>query len=238
MRIFLVFALILCLNITYAAAGDSLSSWSGHIKAGGFFLKGNTDKFSTSGEFQLMFRKGIIESILSATASYGESDGVKDENDRSATYTLDFYYDNIWSPFILQFAEYSFARNIDLRSQSGAGIKYTFVPFPKYKSSLSAAGIFDYTNYKNVPGYDDSKTFRLSIRLKSKILLLNGMMVLSHVTFYQPSVKEIRDRIWRSETSVGINITSMITFSTTYKYQYEYYTVEDRKNTTMKWISG
>jgi hypothetical protein len=225
----LLLTLLLLLNLTSVKAQDSISPWSAKFKAGGLYLQGNTNKFFGSAEGLITFRKGIVESILSASVTYGESDGIKDDNDLGVTYTFDLWYDNIWSPFVLQYTEYGFSRNIELRSQSGAGIKYTFVPFPNYKSSLSAAGIYDYTNYKNIEGYSDSRTFRISVRLKTKLLLFGERFLISHVTFYQPSVKEIRDRIWNSETTLGINISEIFSFNTTYKYHYEFYTVQDRK---------
>jgi hypothetical protein len=220
---------VLLLNLISVNAQDTLDPWSGKVKAGGLYLQGNTNKFYGTAEGQIMFRKGIVESIIFSKATYGESDGIKDDNDITVNYTFDLWYDNIWSPFILQFAEYSFARNIDIRSQSGAGIKYTFVPFARYKSSLSAAGLFDYTNYKNIAGYKDSKTFRISVRFKTKLLLFDEKLTITNVTFYQPSIKEIRDRIWQSESSLAFGISEILSFITTYRYHYEFYTVEDRK---------
>lgn len=135
--------------------------------------------------------------------------------------TIDLFYDNIFSPFVLQLTDYNFAREIDLRSQSGGGLKYTFINIPGIKASLSAAGIFDYTNLKERPGNSDSRTWRLSARLKFKSSLFGGRINVSHYTFYQPSFKDYNNAIWRSESELSAPLTEFLAVSTTYSFTHE-----------------
>jgi hypothetical protein len=198
--------------------------------AGGFYQTGNTDKFYTASTGEIKVTKGIVESILTASLDYGETDKIKDENNFISSLTFDMWYDNIWSPFFLQYGEFSFARNISFRSQTGAGIKYTFLPQADYRTSLSGAGIYDYTNYNELSGYEDKKTTRLSFRFKSKILVYGGFIAFTHITFFQPNVKELRDRIWKTETIFEVKPADEFYLFTSYKYNYEYYTTAGSKN--------
>jgi Protein of unknown function, DUF481 len=195
--------------------------WSGYFKVAGLYLKGNTDKiFSVTGA-EIKRTDRIIETILSATLDYGESDGIKDENDLYSSAAVDLFYDRMFSPFVLQLAEFGYSREIDLRSQTGAGLKYTFVEIPEFKASISAAGIYDYTNLSDEPGNTDSRTWRLSARFKFKSVLFDGRISISHVTFYQPSFKDFTNAIWRSESELSMPLTSFLNINAAYLYKHE-----------------
>jgi len=195
--------------------------WSGFFNVGGFVQKGNTDKIYAVSSGEIKRVDGILESTAFASLGYGESDGIKDDNELVSTLTFDLFYDNILSPFVLQLTGFSFAREIDLRSQTGGGLKYTYVDVPEFKSSISAAGIYDYTNFKDKPGNVDSRTWRLSARFKFKSELFGGRINISHVTFYQPSFNNFKVAIWWSETGIGIPITDFLNLNATYNITHE-----------------
>lgn len=199
----------------------SKASWTGLFKVEGSYQKGNTNKIFGMSKGEVKRTDGLLESILTARLTYGESDGLKDENELSSSLTFDLFYDNIFSPFILQQTDFNYAREIDLRSQSGGGLKYTFINIPELKASLSGAGIYDYTNLKERPGNADSRTWRLSARLKFKSSLFNGRINISHYTFYQPSFKDFKNTIWRSESELSAPLTEFLAISSTYSYTHE-----------------
>ena len=195
--------------------------WSGFLKLSGLYLKGNTDKIFAVSSAELKRSDGILESIAMATLDYGETDGLKDENDLYSALTFDLFYDRMFSPFILQLTEFGYSREIDLRSQSGGGLKYTFVNIPEFKASISAAGIYDYTNLKDKPGNNDSRTWRLSARLKFHSVLFGGRIEISHTTFYQPSFKKLSNAIWRSESELSMPLTWFLKVTAAYLYKHE-----------------
>lgn len=200
---------------------EGKTHWSGSLKAEGSYQKGNTNKIYGMSKGEIKRTDGLLESILIAKLTYGESDGLKDENELSSSLTFDLFYDNIFSPFVLQLTDFNYAREIDLRSQSGGGLKYTFINIPEIKASLSGAGIFDYTNLRERPGNSDSRTWRLSVRLKFKSSLFGGRINVSHYTFYQPSFKDIKNAIWRSESELSAPITDFLAVSSTYSFTHE-----------------
>jgi hypothetical protein len=199
----------------------SKTHWSGLFKVEGSYQKGNTNKIFGMSKGEVKRTDGLLESILAAKLTYGESDGLKDENELSSSLTFDLFYDNIFSPFILQQTDFNYGREIDLRSQSGGGLKYTFINIPEIKASLSGAGIYDYTNLKERPGNADSRTWRFSARLKFKSSLFNGRINISHYTFYQPSFKDFKNTIWRSESELSAPLTGFLAVSSTYSYTHE-----------------
>jgi hypothetical protein len=195
--------------------------WSGSFKVEGSYQKGNTNKILGMMKGEVKRTDRVLESILTGKIVYGESDDVKDENDFYSSFTMDLFYNRMFSPFLLQLTEFSFGREIDLRSQSGAGLKYTFVNIPEIKASISAAGIFDYTNLREKPGNNDSRTWRLSARLKFTLTLFNSSLILAHATFYQPSYKHLKNAIWRSDTELALPLTTFLFVSSTYSYIHE-----------------
>ncbi len=199
----------------------SKTHWSGSFKVEGFYQKGNTNKIYAVSGGEVKREDGIVETILSASLGYGESEGLKDENDFYSSFTIDLFYKNKFSPFLLQLTEYSYSRDIDLRSQSGGGIKYTFIEVPEFKSSISAAVIYDYTNLREKPGNTDSRLWRLSARFKFKFTPFGDKVTLSHFTFYQPSLKEYKNASWRSETTLAAPLTEFLAFISTYRYTHD-----------------
>lgn len=212
--------------------------WSGFFKVGGFYQKGNTNKIYAVSSGEIKRADGILESIAFVSLGYGESDGIKDDNELSSSLTFDLFYNNILSPFVLQLTGFSFSREINLRSQSGGGLKYTYVDIPEFKSSISAAGIYDYTDLKEKPGNNDSRTWRLSSRFKFKSTLFGGRINISHVTFYQPSFKNISNAIWWSETGIETPLTDFLNINATYNITHEDVVPAGVKKTDQKIIFG
>jgi hypothetical protein len=209
------------INIAVVKKDSSITEWTGSLKAEGTYRKGNTNYIFGFSEGEIKRADGILETILAAKLTYGESDGIKDENELRSSFTIDLFYKNIFSPFLLQQTDFNYAREIDLRSQSGAGLKYTFIDIRELKASISAAGIYDYTNLKERPGNSDSRTWRLSARLKFKTELFGSRIKLSHYTFYQPSFKDFNNTIWRSESELSAPLTEFLAVTSTYSYSHE-----------------
>jgi hypothetical protein len=223
-------------SVTFAQNNPVDSSRSKHwnlsISANGIFLNGNTNKIYGSMKTEIKRKDKILETILVVLYGYGEQDNKKDESLFYSSLTADLFYENNLSPFILQYTEFNYSLNIDLRSQTGLGFKYTFFKDKSkiFKASLSLATIYDYTNYTDISGYTDRKTARLSSRLKAKIILFEGKISLQNITFYQPSFKELNDAIWKSETKAEFPLSDVLSVNATYIYTYEFYVPAGKKN--------
>lgn len=224
MKIFTLFLLIttsFCFRV-FGQSSDSLSSvWAGSFTAGGFYQSGNTNKIYLYGNGEIRRADRIIETILNLTAGYGEKNQIKDEYNLLSIFTADLYYEKRWSPFILQILEYNFAKGIELHSQSGAGLKYVFIPFKKNKSSISLALIYDYINLTDKPGNSDVDKLRYSFRIKTHQNLLNSRVIFSGVGFYQPAVTNFADVNIRIQSSFEVNLTGQFSVNATFLYAKE-----------------
>lgn len=214
------------------------SMWSGAFSFGGFYQRGNTNKLYGESKGELKRADGLLESIFSATLTYGETDDIKDENEIYSSLTFDLFYEDKFSPFVLQITQYDFGRNIDLRSQSGGGLKYTFIRIPELKASVSSALLYDYTNLADAPGNYDSRITRLSFRVKLGVNLFGSRIMISHFTFYQPSVKDFTNAIWRSESALNAPLTKFLFITSVYRYTHEDVVSVGRKKSDHKLSFG
>lgn len=195
--------------------------WSAFLSAEGLYQSGNTSKMFIQSKGELKRDVNDFEAILFASYGYGESKGKKDDNNFTSSLTGDFFRSSKFTPFLLQIIEYSFAKGIEIRSQSGAGLKYTFIRDSKHKSSVSAALIYDYTNLIQKPGNYDVDAKRLSMRLKSRQDLLSSRMILSFTGFYQPSLDDFSAANIRIDVSIDFPIVKKVYLRTSYLYSFE-----------------
>lgn len=194
------------------------SDWALSASTEGLYQSGNTSKLYVNAMSELKRADRFVESILGAYFGYGESKGKKDANDLSATFTTDLFYKNKWSPFILQYTEYNFGSGIDIRSQSGAGIKYVFIEDPDHRSSVSVAGIYDYTNLADKPGNFNNSTTRLSLRLRTRQIAFDDKLQFSFTAYYQPSLNNFKNVIIRFETNLKIPLSKHFSINSTYRF--------------------
>ena len=198
-----------------------MSEWSAFLSGEGLYQSGNTSKFFLQSKGELKRDVKDFEGILFISYGYGESKGKKDDNSFTSSLTGDFFRSRMFTPFLLQIIEYSFAKGIDIRSQSGAGLKYTFIREKEHKSSISAALIYDYTNLAQKPGNYNVDILRLSFRVKTRQEILNSKLILSFTGFYQPALKDFSAANIRIDFSADIPIVSNFYFRSSYLYSFE-----------------
>jgi len=238
--------LILILLLTFLIPSNILSQqidsvnsgWSGFISGEGLYQSGNTNKLYLQSKGELKADLNNFEGILYASYGYGEAKGRKDDNNFILSFTGDFFRTRKFTPFILQILEYNFAKGIDIKSQSGAGLKYTFIKNNKHKSSVSAAIIYDYTNLIQKPENYDMEIIRLSMRLKTRQELFDSRMILSFTGFYQPMMIDFSAHNIRIECSVDFPIVHKIYFRSSYLYTFEDVVSVGRKRADNKLTFG
>jgi len=235
-------SLLLFISMTSSALSQSKdtldSAFSGMLSAEGLYQSGNTSKMFIQGKGEIKYDTKNTESILSATLGYGESKGKKDDNFFSSYLTGDFFVRHTFTPFLLQITEYSFAKGIDLRSQTGGGLKYTFIKSTIHKSSVSAAIIFDYTKLADKPGNYDSEEMRLSLRFKTRNEIINERLIFSLTVFYQPSIADLSNSNIRADVSAEIPIVKKIYLKSSYLYSFESVVSVGRKRMDNKLVFG
>ncbi len=225
MRIGLIilFFAVFCLSLSVQDKNkdSTRSSWAGNFRVGGFYMKGNTNKFYAMGSGEVKRQDSIYTLDLLLTLDYGATNNIKDQNGMFGDFSADMYHYNLLSPLIMQIGEYNFGRGIVFRSQTGGGLKLNFIQQAEHKTSISLALIYDYTNLVNIPGNEDTRRWRLSWRFKTAQILFGNRLKLSNVTFFQPSVTAISNTIWRVETILDAPILSFLSLQVAYLYTHE-----------------
>ncbi|MBK7447678.1 MAG: DUF481 domain-containing protein [Ignavibacteria bacterium] len=238
-KIHILFLIFSAFSNSYCQTADSVkSAWSATVSMNGLYQSGNTNKIYISGKSEIKNSGNVIETILASYLGYGESNFKKDNNDFYTSLTADLFYKNRWSPFLLQYVEYNYSSGIDFRSQSGAGLKYILIQSDDHKTSISAACIYDYTNLTSIPGNSKIETPRLSVRFKTRQMLLSGKLIFSFVSFYQPSLEKIENAIFRCEASLEVPITKSIFVNAVYKYTDDDIVSAGRKRSDTKLTFG
>ncbi|HMQ68955.1 MAG TPA: DUF481 domain-containing protein [Ignavibacteria bacterium] len=242
---YFLFTLVLFIYTDPSIAHDSSkekdsseTKWSGSITGSGLYQSGNTNKFLIQGRGELKRVNKKLEMILNASGDYGENKGAKDDNSYYGSLTADLFYDNIFSPFVLQYLEYTFGKGIDLRSQTGGGLKYLFVPEDKHKSSVSLALIYDYLKLVEKPGNTQSKEARFSFRLKTKQKLFDDKLIFNFVFLFQPVVDEWSNSNKFLNTTLEIPLTNLFSLNVIYNYTFDNIVSVGRKRADNKLTFG
>lgn len=230
---------LICSEYSYSQSKDSAkTNWSGELIFTGLYQSGNTNKFLVQGKGTVKKTNRTLETILLLSGSYGENKSTKDDNTYYGALTADLFYEDILSPFLLQYAEYNYSKGIDFRSQSGGGIKYTFLPEKDHRSSVSLALIYDYLNLQNKPGNSKSKEIRFSIRVKTKQIVLDNHMNLIFVCMYQPVVNYFSKSNLYIEGTVEVPLTKLLRLNSIYTYSFDNVVSVGRKRADNKLTFG
>jgi len=199
----------------------SVPEWSGSLSGEGLYQSGNTRKFYIHGKGSITRADRYLETILLASYGYGENRGRKDDNEMIASFTADLFYKNKFSPFILQYLNYSFAKGIDLRSQSGGGVKYVAVENEDHKTSISLALIYDYEKLAQKPGNYDQENMRFSLRIRTKQNIVKDRLMFNVTAFYQPVVNNFSRANFRVDAGLKMPIVAGVSLISNYLYTFE-----------------
>lgn len=197
---------------------DSAKIYSASLVFNGLLQTGNTNKFIVAGRSELKRATEKLETIISFAASYGENRGSKDDNSYLGTFTADLFYQDMFSPFILQYAEYNFAKGISFRSQSGAGLKYLFIKPRAHHSSISAAFIYEHLNLFKVPPGSSDNEYRISFRLKTRQELIEEKMTASVTVMYQPAADKLTNYNLFIDSSLEFPLNKIFRLNANYVY--------------------
>ncbi|MDQ3019475.1 MAG: DUF481 domain-containing protein [Bacteroidota bacterium] len=235
----LAVAFFLICNLSFSQVKDSSeSSLSGSFSSSGLYQSGNTNKFLIQGKGEIKRVNDKLETILFVHGSYGESKNKKDDNSYSGSLTADLNYQKEFSPFALQNLEYNFSKGIDLRSQSGAGLKYLFLPEANHKSSVSIAIIYDYLNLADKPGNSKSKEIRFSFRVKSKQELIDKRLIFYFMIIYQPVINNFSKANCYVESNLETPVTKILLLNANYNYGFDNVVSVGRKRADNKLTFG
>lgn len=159
----------------------------------------------------------IVELELAARGRSGTDDGVRVAESYMASLKADAMPEQRVSPFVFASAERDRFKQLDLRTNTGGGVKYTFLRAEDTEVSLSLAVLHNREDFRvaDLPTQSDG---RLSWRFKGGHELREGVRV-ENLTFYQPVWDSVDDYLMQSESMIAVQVFSMLALTTSYVYQ-------------------
>ncbi len=171
------------------AAGSAAGAWRTQLELGFTGSSGNSSLASLqTGIAVRRLETENIEFQFSVSYRYGKSEERVVADLFRTELKFDIFPKATWSPFLFASTTRDPVRRLKLRANGGAGGKYTFWRGARGRSSVSAAAIFNYENFKAAEGQappPTERTVRWSTRYKLNLDLGAGATI-EHITFYQP----------------------------------------------------
>lgn len=198
------------------------SKWSYKLGFGGELKSGNvnTTIFNTSAGVER--NDSILAFDASASYMYGLKEGELYENNFNGSVKFDVWQYDRWSPFVAATVNCNPFKKYDYRLNLLVGGKYRIFWNDRCDYSISAAYVYEKTQYfKSV---DLSKVSpevsRISLRFKVKQKIGDNWN-LKHTTFYQPAVNDfVDDYVINSVTSLSAQISKHASLGLNFTYEH------------------
>lgn len=159
-----------------------------------------------------------LELEWAATYRYGESQGRVVARSASTSLNLDVQPDAVVSPFAFAIIERDPFRRLDMRSNTGSGIKYTFYRRQRDELSLSVAALYSHEAFtSDQPTRRDA---RWSVRSRVAQRLGNAARVES-TAFFKPVWDHGADYNIQLLTKLSSKITQRLAMTFAHEYLYD-----------------
>ncbi|GAA4885751.1 hypothetical protein GCM10023311_05700 [Flaviramulus aquimarinus] len=153
--------------------------------------------------------------------------------------SLNFLYfnpDRKLYPFVLGFVSTNFRREIDVRYLFGTGITYQLLNHKKRWLKFSISGEYEETDYfkttfnrSEYNGNRSINTFRGTLWINGKYHLFKDKMILSHESYYQPSLEKGDNYRWQADIGLELPVWKFLNFKINYLHTIESLVVVDQK---------
>lgn len=198
-------------------AGDR---WGAEI---GFALStagGNEDLTVLTSELGLThLETARYELTFGGRVRYGRSEGTEVARNLRGTVNAEFWPGAPWSPFITATAEHDPFRRLDLRWNSGSGIKRTFWRQGWSEVSLSGAILYAFERVESELALPEvTHMARWSWRARVRHRLQEGTRV-EQVVFFQPAWGRIGDYLLEAHSSGRVALSESLALTTSLLYQ-------------------
>ena len=122
----------------------------------------------------------------------------------------------------------NFRREIDRRYLVGAGLSYQIVQKKKDWLKVSLTAEYEETDFKseqfNRSEYNGNRvinTFRTTIWLSGKYYLFKDKLILTHESFFQPSLEASNNFRWRGDLGLELPVWKFLNFKVNYLNTFE-----------------
>ncbi|WP_439152793.1 DUF481 domain-containing protein [Winogradskyella sp.] len=237
MKKLVYFFLLLPIFISAQINESDTLSVKASLSLTGFWQSGNVETLIFRAKSDLSFKpwkKWVFKNQNSYV--YQEFGKVKADED---ILSLNFLYlnpDRKIYPFVLGFFSTNFRREIDSRYLVGAGATFQLLSKDKNWLKLSLSSEYEHTAFSkidfNYSDYDGSKsinTLRGTIWLNGKYNLVKDKIILTHESYFQPSLEQSDNFRWQADVSLELPIWKFLNFKINYRHTFESIVIENQK---------
>ncbi|MFK7833425.1 MAG: DUF481 domain-containing protein [Winogradskyella sp.] len=237
MRKIVVFFLIIPMFMSAQINESDSLKVKGSLSFTGFWQDGNVETLILRGrtDFSVRpFEKWVFKNTNSYI--YQEFGNIKADADFLSLNFLYFNPEKRFYPQVLGFVSTNFRREIDVRYLFGAGATYKVLNEKthwlkvsltfEYEETQFGRSVFNVTDYN---GQDHISTLRGTIWLNGKYNLFKKKMVLTHETYFQPSLAESNNYRWQADVGVEFPIWKYLSFKINYRHAFESIVIQNQQ---------
>lgn len=208
-----------------------------NLSVTGFWQAGNVETliFRSSSDASIKLLKNWVFKTQNSYV-YQAFGGQKADED---ILSLNFLYlnpDRKIYPLVLGFVSTNFRREIDLRTLFGLGTTFQLLSSNQNWLKLSISSEYEQTDFGNTQfnraeytGNQSIDTFRGTIWINGRYQLLDKKMILSHESYYQPSLEERKNYRWQVNLGIELPISTHVNFKVNYLQTFESIVIENQK---------
>lgn len=199
------------------------------------FSEGNVSRRLVNWQNEFAYSDSTLELATNPRYVYGIQNGQNAENELYTDLILNLFPKNVL--YVLGFGtvEKSNLRSIDVRQQYGGGLGLHLIRKPKNIFSITNALIYEKTDFEE---NQTIETFRNSTRIKGKHLLFKDKLIITHLSFFQPSLQNQKNYRWSNLVNFDIPFTKHLSFQIVFENTYESIVAEGRKNNDSRLMFG
>jgi hypothetical protein len=198
-------------------------------------MNGNFKRWYANTRLSLTLSNPFIAFTLSPSLLYGQAGRVVYDRDVLITATTQLFPNDQF--FGHGTIAYDVSKRVKLESrwQAGAGAGVNILRMDGHSVSLAHAFVYENTRFNLDEG---NRTWRSSFRLKGSHRFFDRAIVLSHESYYQPSLQHSSDVRWRVVVSLDFPITKNLSLRTTMDNNHESVVLTGRKQDDLRWTFG
>jgi len=234
----LLFLLVFVPTVLSAQINESDTlNFKANLSLTGFYQGGNVETFIFRAKSDLSF-KPFKKWVYKTTNSYVFQEFGKEKADEDIL-SLNFLYFNPkrkFYPLVLGFISTNFRREIDLRYLVGGGVTYKILNKKDDWLKVALSTEYEKTQFgksdfilSEYDGNDIIETQRATIWLSGKYKLFKDKLILSHESYYQPSVEDSDNYRWQADLGVEFPLWKYLNFKINYMHTFESIVIADQK---------
>ncbi|XLS28886.1 DUF481 domain-containing protein [Flavobacteriaceae bacterium M23B6Z8] len=203
----------------------------------GFWQGGNVETliFRAKGDLSVKpWKKWVFKTQNSFV--YQEFGREKADNDILSLNFLYFNPEKRFYPLALGFVSTNFRRRIDVRTLMGAGFTYQLLKHENHWLKFSLTSEYEQTRFVETnfnrdfyDGDESIKTFRATIWMNGKYYLFKKKLVLTHESYYQPSLERGDNYRWQADLGLELPVWKFLNFKVNYLHTFESIVIEGQK---------